>query len=123
MGIWARERLGAGNRYLRGIWGGMWAVLFGSAMFFVPGVGPLLVAGPFVVWIVGVLEGAAVVGGISALGAALASIGIPNNSVVKYETEVKNGKILLIGHGTVADVERAKELLDGTEATTATVHA
>ena len=122
VGIWARERLGAGHRYLRGIWGGMWAVLFGSAMFFVPGVGPLLVAGPFVVWIVGVLEGAAVVAGISSRR-ALASIGIPNNSVVKYETEVKNGKILLIGHGTVADVERLKELLDGTEATTATVHA
>ena len=42
---------------------------------------------------------------------------------MKYETEVKNGKILLIAHGTVADVERAKELLNGTEATTATVHA
>ena len=122
----------AGNRMLYwggqgavwgGFWGGMWALLFGSAFFFVPGIGPLLVAGPLVVWLVGVLEGAAVVGGISALGAALASIGIPNNSVVKYETEVKNGKILLIAHGTVADVERAKELLDGTATTTSTVHA
>ena len=106
-----------------GFWGGMWALLFGSAFFFVPGIGPLLVAGPLVVWIVGVLEGAAIVGGISALGAALASIGIPNNSVVRYETEVKNGKILLIAHGTVAEVERVKKLLDRTETTTSTVHA
>jgi hypothetical protein len=106
-----------------GFWGGMWAILFGSAYFLVPGIGPLLVAGPLVIWIVGVLEGAAVVGGLSALGAALASIGIPDNSVVKYETEVKNGKILLVAHGTDADVARAKELLDRTEATTTTVHA
>jgi uncharacterized membrane protein len=104
-------------------WGGMWALLTGSAYFLVPGIGPLLVAGPLVVWIVGMLEGAAIVGGVSALGAALASIGIPNNSVVKYETEVKNGKILLVAHGTTEDVERAKELLDDTDATSATVHA
>ena len=106
-----------------GFWGGMWAILFGSAFFWVPGIGPLLVAGPLVMWIVGVLEGAAVVGGFSALGAALYSIGIPKNSVVQYETEVKNGKLLLVAHGTAADVERAKELLDRTAAETATVHA
>ena len=104
-------------------WGGMWALLFGSALFMVPGVGPLLVAGPLVMWIVGVLEGAAVVGGFSALGAALYSIGIPKNSVMQYETEVKNGKLLLVAHGTATDVERAKELLDRTDAETATVHA
>jgi hypothetical protein len=100
----------------------MWAILFGSAFFFVPGVGPLLVAGPLALWIVGMLEGAVVVGGVSVLGAALASIGIPNNSVVQYETEVKNGKILLVAHGTAEEVERAKELLDDTDATSATVH-
>ena len=49
-------------------WGGLWGMLFGSAFFFVPGVGPLLVAGPLVIWMVGVLEGAAVVGGARALG-------------------------------------------------------
>ena len=62
-------------------------------------------------------------GGLSALGGALASIGIPNNSIVQYETQVKNGRILLIAHGTTEDVERAKELLDETDATSATVHA
>jgi hypothetical protein len=106
-----------------GFWGGMWAILFGSAYFLIPGIGPLLVAGPLVVWIVGVLEGAAIVGGISALGAALASIGIPKNSVVQYETEVKNGKILLVAHGTAEEVERAKDLLDQSQAKTTTLHA
>ena len=103
-------------------WGGFWGLLFGSAFFWVPGIGPLLVAGPLVAWIVGALEGAAVVGGLSALGAALASIGFPKNSIVQYETEVKNGKLLLVAHGTPAEVERAKDVLHQTQAKTTTVH-
>ena len=43
-------------------------------------------AGPLVAWIVGALEGAVLMGGLSALGAGLYSIGIPKDSVVKYET-------------------------------------
>ena len=104
-------------------WGGLWGMLFGSAFFIVPGVGPLLVAGPLVAWIVGALEGAVVTGGISALGAALVSIGIPNNSVLQYEANVKAGKFLLILHGTPEEVERAKDRLDNTQATETTVHA
>ena len=108
---------------LGAFWGGFWGLLFGSAFFWVPGIGQLLVAGPLVMWIVGALEEAAVVGGLSALGAGLSSIGIPKNSVVQYETEVKNGKLLLVAHGTAEEVERAKDLLHQTEAKTTTVHA
>jgi uncharacterized membrane protein len=92
-------------------WGGFWGLLFGSAFFWVPSVGPLLMAGPIVAWIVGALEGAIVVGGLSALGGALASIGIPKDSIVEYETEIKNGKLLLVAHGTFDELEKAKELL------------
>jgi len=52
---------------------------FGSAFFAIPGLGPVLVAGPLVAWIVGVLEGAAVVGGLGAIGAGLYGMGIPIN--------------------------------------------
>ena len=104
-------------------WGGFWGLLLGSAFFWVPGVGQLLVAGPLVMWIVGALEEAVVVGGLGALGAALFSIGIPKNSVVQYETEVKNGKLLLVAHGTADEVERAKDLLHRTRAKSTTVHA
>src|SRR5580693_8112977 len=45
-------------------WGGIWGLLFGSGFFLVPGIGPLLVAGPRVGWSVGALEGALVVGGL-----------------------------------------------------------
>src|SRR6202789_2093798 len=77
-------------------WGGFWGLLFGSAMFAIPGLGPLLVAGPLVAWIVAGLEGAVVVGGISAFGAGLVSIGIPKNSIVTYETALKSDKFLLV---------------------------
>ena len=108
---------------LGAFWGGLWGMLFGSAFFFVPGVGPLLVAGPLVMWIVGALEGAVMTGGLTALGAGLYSIGIPKNSVVQYETEVKNGGLLLVAHGTPEEVERARDILHQTEAQTTTVHA
>ena len=104
-------------------WGGLWGMLFGSAFFFVPGIGPLLVAGPLVAWIVGVLESAAMVGGLSALGAALVSIGIPKDSVLQYEESVKAGKFLLLLHGTPQEVEHAKDRLDNTHATATAVHA
>src|SRR5487761_1754303 len=56
---------------LGAVWGGFWGLLFGSAFFAIPGIGPILVAGPAVAWIVGALESAAVVGGLSAVGAGL----------------------------------------------------
>jgi uncharacterized membrane protein len=108
---------------LGAFWGGFWGLLLGSAFFWVPGVGQVLVAGPMVLWIVGALEEAVVVGGLSALGAALFSIGIPNDSVVQYETAVKNGKLVLVAHGTPEDVERARKILDQSHAESTTVHA
>jgi osmotically-inducible protein OsmY len=94
---------------LGAFWGGLWGLLIGAAFFWVPGVGPVLVAGPLVAWIVAALEGAVVVGGLSALGAALYSIGIPRNSILQYETSVEAGKYLLVGHGTEAEVTRARD--------------
>ena len=108
---------------LGAFWGGFWGLLFGSAFFWVPGIGQLLVAGPLVMWIVGALETAVVTGGLTALGAGLYSIGIPKNSVLQYETAVKNDKLLLVAHGTADEVERARDLLHQTGAETTTVHA
>ncbi len=96
-------------------WGGFWGLLFGSAFFAIPGLGAVLVAGPLVAWIVGALEGAVVVGGLSAVGAGLVSIGIPKDSVVQYETALKTDKFLLMVHGSIAQVEKAKEILGNTQ--------
>ena len=96
-------------------WGGLWSLLFGSAFFWVPGVGPLLVAGPLVSLIVGALEGAVVVGGLSALGAGLYSLGIPKDSILNYETAIKSGKFLLLAGGSLEDVNHAKDILHRTK--------
>ena len=96
-------------------WGGMWSLLFGSAFFLMPGIGPFLAAGPVVAWIVGALESAVVVGGISALGAALAGIGIPENSILLYETQIKAGKFVVIAHETPFNLDKAKFTLESTQ--------
>lgn len=95
-------------------WGGLWGLLFGSAFFFIPGVGPLLVAGPIVGWIISGLEGAVVVGGLSALGAGLYGLGIPEDSIVEYETQLKAGKYLLICHGEPHQIKAVEGTLSNT---------
>jgi hypothetical protein len=103
-------------------WGWMWGILFGSAFLIIPGVGPIIVGGPLVSWIIGALETAAITGGLTALGGALASIGIPNDSVIQYETALKANKFLLIVHGTMEEVEKAKNILLQNKAEAANVH-
>jgi hypothetical protein len=103
-------------------WGGFWGLLFGSAAFAIPGIGPVLVAGPLVAWIVAGLEGAVVVGGVSAVGAGLVSIGIPKDSVLKYDVALKTDKYMLVVHGTPDEVARAHDIIRGTVHSSCTVH-
>jgi uncharacterized membrane protein len=103
-------------------WGGFWGLLFGAGMFAIPGLGPILVAGPLVAWIVAGLEGAVVVGGVSAFGAGLVSIGIPKDSAIKYEVALKTDKYLLIVHGTRDAVEKAREIIGGMHHSSLDVH-
>lgn len=107
---------------LGGFWGGLWGILFGSALFVVPGLGPILVGGPLVASIVAGLEGAAVVGGLGALGAGLASIGIPKDSIVRYETALQADKFLVIAHGTADEVAKARGILEAAGAVEAETH-
>jgi hypothetical protein len=81
-------------------WGGLWGMLFGSALFVIPGVGPLFAAGPLVAWIVGALEGAAVGGGMSALGAGLYSVGIPKG---RHSDCIRSSPVLIRVLLSVAD--------------------
>jgi hypothetical protein len=92
-------------------WGGIWGLLLAPAIFILPGIGLLAMAGPLVTAIIGALEGAVVVGGVSALGAALMQIGVPKNLVIKYESDLKADKYLLIVHGGNEDIANARSLL------------
>jgi len=107
---------------LGAFWGGLWGLLFGAAFFAIPGLGPVLAAGPIVAWIVGALEGAVVTGGFTAIGAGLYSIGIPKDSVLKYEMALKSAKFLLIAHGSPAEATKAQEILRTTPVADLGVH-
>jgi hypothetical protein len=92
-------------------WGGIWGLLLAPAVFVLPGLGVVGMAGPLVAALVGALEGAVVVGGLSALGAALTQIGVPKDQVIKYEAALKVDKYLLAVHGSSAEQEKAREVL------------
>jgi uncharacterized membrane protein len=92
-------------------WGGLMGILFGSAMMFVPVVGHVVVIGPLAAAVFGGLEGAVLVGGLSALAGALLSLGIPKDSVLRYETALKADKFMLVVHGGAQAIRRAHELL------------
>ncbi len=94
-------------------WAGFWGLLFGAAFFLVPGVGPLLVAGLLVGWIVGAKEGGEK-GWLSALGAGLYGIGIPKHSILQYETALTSGKFVVIVHGSEVDTIHAREIIGRT---------
>ncbi len=92
-------------------WGGIWGMLLAPAVFLIPGVGVVAMAGPFVAALVGALEGAVVVGGVSALGAALTRMGVPDNQVIKYETALKADKYVLMVHGDAEDAAKVRDVL------------
>ena len=60
--------------------------------------------------------------GAGALTAAFSTVGVPADAVIRYETELRADKQLLIAHGTPADVERARALLADTNAESVEVH-
>ena len=92
-------------------WGGLWGWLFGGVFLAVPIVGPVVVLGYLAAAVISAIEGAAVVGGLSALGAALYSSGIPKDSVLAYETALSADEFLVVAHGSATDMDRAKTVL------------
>jgi len=104
-------------------WGSLWGLLFSPAVFILPGIGLLALAGPIVVALVSALEGAVVVGSISAVGAAMMQIGVPKDQAIKYETALKVDKFVLLIHGTAAEVDQARAVLSRSSAKPAIDHA
>jgi uncharacterized membrane protein len=107
---------------LDAFWGGFWGLLVGSAFLLVPGIGPIVVVGPLVSWIVAALEGAGVWGGLSAVGAALYSLGIPRDRILTYESSLRANKFLVIAYGTTEEINRTCDILQGTKWGEAEVH-
>lgn len=81
-------------------------------IFWVPGVGPSLLAGPMVASLIVAIEGASVDLGLSAVGAGLQSMGIAHECISEYEKNIAAGQYVLIFHGEVREVVRASTVLD-----------
>jgi hypothetical protein len=93
------------------LWGGLWGLLLGGLFMVVPVVGQMVVLGYLASVVVAGIEGAVLVGGLSAIGAALASIGIPDDKIVGYETALKADSFLVMAHGSAAEVDLARSVL------------
>ena len=94
------------------MWGGLWGLFFGGILMTVPVIGSVVVLGHLAAMVFAAVEGAAVVGGLSALGAAIFSLGIPKDSVIDYETALKADGFLIVAHGSVDEMARAKTILE-----------
>src|SRR5271156_4035236 len=93
--------------------GGGLGWLVGIGALAIPGVGPLVAAGP----IVAALAGVGVGGAVGGLTGALIGMGIPEYEAKRYEGRVKDGGILLSVHSNSSDdTKRAKEILEQTGA-------
>ena len=103
-------------------WGGLWGWLFGGVFMFIPVIGHVVVLGYLATIVVSAIEGAVVVGGLSALGAALYSSGVPKDSVVAYETAIKADGFLVTAHGPAEEMARAKAILGTLGATRVDLH-
>jgi hypothetical protein len=97
-----------------GVVGGTLGVLVGIGALAIPGVGPLIAAGP----IMAGLAGLGVGGAVGGLVGALIGMGIPEYEAKRYEGRVKDGGTLLSVHcDTSEQISRGKDLLRGTGAT------
>lgn len=75
-----------------GVLGGLTGLLAGIGALAIPGVGPIIAAGP----IAATLAGAAAGAGVGGLAGALIGMGLPEEDAERYEGYVKEGKILVV---------------------------
>lgn len=105
------------------LWGGLWGLLSVGVFLTLPVIGPVVVLGHLAAMVFGALEGAVVIGGLGALAGALASIGVPNDSVLRYEQDLRAENFLVVVHGSEAEAQRAQGLLASADASRVEVHA
>jgi hypothetical protein len=107
-----------------GAWvGGLFGILIGAAFIWVPGFGPLLVAGPLAAMLLGGIEGALAGAAGGGLMGALVGWGVSDKHILKYEEHVKGGKYLVIAHGADDQVSAARDILQHTGAEEVNLHA
>ncbi len=94
--------------------GGVTGLLAGVGALAIPGIGPIIAAGPLAATLTG-----AVAGGVAG---GLMDYGIPKNESHEYEQRLKEGKILLMVRSDVPEVDKAKRLFEENGASDIHVH-
>ena len=92
-------------------WGGVSGLLFGGLFITLPVLGRIAVVYHLTILLASAVVSAIVVGGLSALGAALYGKGIPKDAVLRYKRAVKEDRFLVAVHGSATDVEAARAIL------------
>ena len=92
-----------------GVLGGAFGWLAGIGAVAIPGVGPLIAAGP----IMAALAGAAVGGAVGGITGALVGLGIPEYEAKRYEGKIKSGNLLISVHTENSDeIKAAKQIFE-----------
>ncbi len=98
-----------------GAWvGGLFGMLAGAAFLWVPGFGPLVVAGALAAMLVGGVGGAVAGAAGGSLLGVLVGWGVSKQHIIKYEEQIKGGKYLVIAHGSADQVAKARNILQST---------
>jgi hypothetical protein len=107
-----------------GAWvGGIFGLLVGAAFLWIPGVGPLVVAGSLASMLLGGLEGAVAGASVTGLLGWLINLGISKEKIIKYEEAVKAGKFLVIAQGPTDAVNKARGILGASKPELLDIHA
>jgi len=98
---------------LGAFWGAIVGFLLGAFMTWIPGVGPVIAAGPLMNALAGLAAGSVVGGSLSALVAVLVDWGMTEAEAKRYEDLVKQGKFLVIVHGDEEVMKKVRDLMNG----------
>jgi hypothetical protein len=92
-------------------WGGQWRLFLGGAFLTTPELGPVVILGHLAPIAISILEGASIVRGVGAIGAAFQDVGICTDCALDYEAAMKTDSVLVMVHGSAATMIDAKILL------------
>lgn len=92
-------------------WGGLWGLFSGGVFLTLPIIGHVIILGLLATAVVSAVDEAMVIGGFSALGAALYGLGVHRNTVLEYEAALKSDGFLVIAHGSKMEMKTARDIL------------
>jgi hypothetical protein len=98
------------------VWSSVWLMLSGGGFFFIPAIGPIVVMGPLVDWIVDALATASVSGQGDVPSAALTRLGLADDNVAQCALAVNAGNFVVLAQGSAVLAERARLVLASTGA-------